>query len=75
MGIGTLTSINPVSLKVTLKTGEQAQLFQFSRSWTPPRTVLQLAAGQLALINVTYFVADDNITCENLLIGLPVCNI
>lgn len=36
------------------------------------RTVLRLAAGPLALVNVTFFVADIGLAAEDLLIGLPV---
>ena len=71
-GIGRMKAIEPVTLSVALKAGETAQRFSFSRSWTPPRTVLHLSSGQLALVNVTYLVADGELTCEDLLIGLPV---
>ena len=72
MGIGKTSAIKPVRLCVALKSEEEAQTFSFSRSWTSLRTVLHLASGQLALANVTFLAADDNLVCEDLLIGLPV---
>lgn len=71
-GIVKRSKIEEVTLQVALKEGDSAQLFTFSRSWTPPRTILRLAAGPLALVNVTYLVADDDLAVEDLLIGLPV---
>lgn len=71
-GIGKMTKIDKVSLQVALKEDETAQSFTFSRRWTPPRTVLRLVAGPLALVNVTFLVADADLAVEDLLIGLPV---
>lgn len=72
-GIGKLSSIAPVRLQVALKKEEQeAQTFSFSRTWTAPRTILHLASGQLALVNIKFLVADDDLACEDLLIGRPV---
>ena len=71
-GIGKITAIEPVRLNVALKTGDEAQSFFVSRTWVAPRTVLQLSSGQLALANVTFLVADDDLACEELIIGLPV---
>lgn len=72
MGIGKLTAIYPVHLQVAPRKSEDAALFSFSRTWTAFRTLLHLAAGQLALANVTYLVADDELACEDPLPGLPV---
>ena len=71
-GIGKIRAIEPVRLQVALKSGSEAASFSFSRTWTSPRTVLHLSSGQLALANVTYLVADDDLACEDILIGLPV---
>lgn len=71
-GIGKLTKIDQVTLQVALKDGESAQEFSSSRTWTPPCTVLCLAAGPLALVNVTFLVANADLSAEELLIGLPV---
>lgn len=71
-GIGKIRKVNPVHIQVALKSGDDAQSFTFSRTWTIPRTVLQLASGQLALANVSFLVADDELACEELIIGLPV---
>ena len=71
-GIRKIHAINPVRLNVALKSGEEPQSFSFSRSWTSPRTVFHLSSGQLALSNVTFPVADDDLAREDLVIGLPV---
>lgn len=71
-GIGKFKKIPPISLQVALKDGDDPQKFTFSRTWTPPRTVLLLSAGPLALVNVTFLVADADLSVEDLLIGLPV---
>ena len=71
-GIGKINAINPVRLNVALKSGEEPQSFSFSRSWTSPRTVLPPSSGQLSLSNVIFLVADDDLACEDLTIGLPV---
>ena len=71
-GIGTMTNIDKVSLQVALKDSSKAQSFSFSRTWTPPRIIFQLFTGTLALVNVTFLVADDELASEDLLIGLPI---
>ena len=71
-GIGKIVDIPPTSLQVALKTGHQAQSFKFSRRWTVPRTIMHLPSGALALQNISFLVADDELACEELLIGLPV---
>ena len=71
-GIGKLKAITPITLSVALKSQTEAETFSFSRSWTVPRTVLQLSSGQLALTNVTFLVADNELTCEDILIGNPL---
>ena len=71
-GIGKFKTIKPVHLLVALRKGEDSKPFTFSHSWTVPRTALHLSSGLLALVNVTYLVADDTLNCEDLLIGRPV---
>lgn len=71
-GVGKITAITPVRLSVALKAGQDPETFSFSRSWTSLRTVLHLSSGQLALSNVTFLVADGDLPCEDLLVGLPV---
>ena len=74
-GIGRMKKIRPMKLQVALKDKQEAQAFTFSRSWTAPRTVLQLPTGPLALLNITYLVADDDLAEGDLLIGLPVLKV
>lgn len=71
-GIGKIAKIEPLVLQVALMKGDKAQTFRFSRTWTPPRTVLRLSTGPLALTNLKFFVADDELAAEEILIGLPV---
>lgn len=58
-GIGRMKKIKPVTLKVDLKDGEEAEKFTFSRVWTVPYIFLKLSAGPLALLNVEFLVADN----------------
>ena len=69
--IGRLHQISPITVQVALK-DEKAQTFTFSRTWKVPRLVLQLAAGQRALLNVNFLVADADLIGEDMLIGRPV---
>lgn len=67
-----MRSIAPVQSKVALIASDEAQSFCFSRTWTVLRTVLHLASRRLALRNLTYLIAHDDLACEDLFIGLPV---
>lgn len=71
-GVGMIYGIKPVKLQVALKDGDQAQEFTCVRPWKRPRVVLQLAAGKLALLNVTFLVTDGDLSSDDLLIGLPL---
>eukprot|EP00171_Calliarthron_tuberculosum_P003723 IDg3723t1 len=53
---------------------EAAELksFNFSRTWTVPRTTLHLSTGPMALRNISFLVSDAHLACESILIGLPV---
>ena len=57
-GIGRLNKIDKVVVQVALKECDTAQQFSLSRSSTVPRVVMDLAARQLALLNVKFLVAD-----------------
>lgn len=57
---------------MALKESDTPSSLTFSRLWTIPRLVLELSAGQTALLNVEFLVADDEIACEYLLVGLTV---
>lgn len=71
-GNGRMIAIKIVRFKVAHKSGEDPQSCSFSRSWTCPRSVMNLATGQLALGNVTFLVANADLACKPLIIGLPV---
>lgn len=67
-----MAKMAPVSLQVVLTDGEDALSFLFSRTWTPARTVLNLNAGPLYLVIVSYLVVDADLSVEDLLVVLPV---
>lgn len=60
-GIVKMTKINKLTLQVALNSTSEAQCITFSRTWTPPRTVLQLFTGPLALVSAKFLVADDEL--------------
>lgn len=62
----------PVRMSVALRLGYEAQIFTFSRTCTAPRTVQKLSSVRMALLNIKFLVAYADLTCEDLLIGLPV---
>lgn len=71
-GIGSLTAINPVAIHLALCQSEDSQSFQFSRSWLAPRLVLHLASGQMTHCSLSLLIADNAVTCEDILISLAV---
>lgn len=71
-GIGKMKKIDTLSLQVAPKDGGDAKEFTFSSTRNSPRTTLELAAGPLALINITFLVADVNLAVEDFLIGLSI---
>lgn len=71
-GIGRIKRIIRVELSVALNTACEPQLLRFSSTWTCPRTVLHLSAGQLDVRNITFLVPGNGLTCEELLIRLAV---
>lgn len=72
-GIGLMTAIAFIKIQVALRDSETTASFTFSRTFHVPRLVLQLSAGQIAVLNVTSLVADEETACEDLLVGLPCC--
>lgn len=67
-----IAAIRPVKLTRALKAGVELKSFTFSRTWTSPRTILHLAAVNIALVNVQYLTADDDLAWEDLFIVLRV---
>lgn len=70
--IGRIAKINPVELSVALKKGVDAYKFRFSRAWTVPRTTMHLPSGKLAMMNLSFLVAEGELACENIIIGRSV---
>lgn len=72
-GIGKIEAIDTVHLEVALtKKDTTKHPYSFSRAWSVPVTVLHLNSGRLALKNIRFLIADDAMTCEDLLIGIAV---
>lgn len=71
-GIGRLEAITPVAIQVALTASDKPESFTFSRVWKVPRLVMELSAGRLALNNISFLVADANLSCEDVLVGHPV---
>lgn len=63
--------ITPASLQAALSMDAKAEKITVSRSWTPLRTVLELSAGPLALLNVKVFVTNAELSAEDLFLRLP----
>lgn len=59
-------------MSVPLKFGDEAHTFSFSPACTAPRTVFQLSSGLMDLLNIRFLVAEEDLTSEDLLMGLPV---
>lgn len=71
-GIGKITVIEPVTFHVALKKGEDPEPFTFSKKWNVPRTILGLSSGILALQHISFFVADDELVANEIIIGRTV---
>lgn len=71
-GVGKLSAITPIHVQVALKSQTEADAFSFFRSLLVPRFTMHLSAGQIALLNVAFLVADSELWNEDLPIGLPL---
>lgn len=71
-GIGRMKSIDPVTVQMSLQQSDAVQYFIFFRSWCIARTTLHLSSGRLVLHNISLLVENDELACEDLLIGYPV---
>lgn len=71
-GLGTLTKVETVTVRVALKNMLMGRHLTFQESGPPPRTVLKLCTGAPALVNVTFLIADDQITHKDPLTGRSV---
>lgn len=69
--ISQMSPIQKVSLSAAFKNGttDSAGSLSFSRTCTVRRTILHLASGNLALMDISFLVANDDLACEGLLIG------
>lgn len=55
-----------------LKKYEDSCQFRFSQIFQVSSTILKQRVGSLTMSEIFYLVADDNMACEPILIGLPV---
>eukprot|EP00171_Calliarthron_tuberculosum_P022172 IDg22172t1 len=71
-GIGKIVAIEPVRIKGALQKISDEAIFTFSRSWKVPVIILNLKVGRMAMKNLSFLVADDQMSAEPLIIGRPV---
>lgn len=71
-GVGKLTAIEPVIIKVALCHEDRTVSFRFSRTRLVLRLVLLLSSGCNALCNILLLVADDDVASGDLLIVFHV---
>lgn len=62
-----MEAITLVNLQISLKKEGKAKTFTF---WCVPRIILHLAFGLLDFEGITYLVREDELECEDLLIGI-----
>lgn len=60
--------VDKISLKLALKNAASPQKFSFPKAWTLPCVLLKLEAEQLEMLNVTFFVAEADLSAKKLLI-------
>lgn len=67
-----MKNISPVVLKVALvEEVLRARIVSFLAIWTAPSTVLKIAKGALALLDVQYLVFYEDLTAQDLHLGIP----
>lgn len=71
-GIGRMSPIAPDRIQVALRGTGEPDTFSISSMWLVPHLVLKLSVGHMALLNDTFFVADEGTAFEDLLIDLLV---
>lgn len=71
-GIGKIKKINEIFIQVSMKDVEKKQSYVFTRISSPPRSILCLSVGPIALENESFFVADGKLSDGKLLTGYPV---
>lgn len=57
--IGTIETITPLFLQVSLNSETKEQHFRFSSRWTVPMIIWHISPGQLALTNILFLITDD----------------
>lgn len=67
-----MAAIAPISIQVSPQDSRNLTTFTFSRTWHVTRLELKLSFGQIALLNVSFLVTDDEKECGDLLFGLLV---
>lgn len=62
-----MVSIGPVIIQAAIGQDSKAQTFTFSPEWSVLGLILNLPADQIAVLNISFFVADAEFLCEDLL--------
>ena len=71
--IGTLQPIPRTTLSMPVtSTSQPPSTFTCSRKWIVPRTMIEVASGNLCLLNIAYMVVDGELSTEDVLIGRPI---
>lgn len=65
-------AIKPVTVQMAPAADANPQMFQLSREWKVPRLNFPIALGPLALLNISFLASDDDLGCEDFLVGQPV---
>lgn len=71
-GIGRITAIQHVTIRLALQQSADAHFFRFSRAWGGPRTILQLGSGQPVLENTSFLASEESLAAEVIPIVRPV---
>lgn len=63
-GIVKITLINKISLEVAVKDEriQDSEGFPFSGAWTTPQIIIHLTSGMLALMNISFLIAGDDLS-------------
>lgn len=71
-GIVAISKINPIASQVSIQGASEPSMFLVSSVLLVPRVVLQLLAGNMELVNISFVVADCYTVFQYLVISLPV---
>lgn len=72
-GIGKIQTIPTTQINMPIMEEDKQPIkFTSTRVWKAPRTILRVASGPLALLNISYLMVHGDPAPEDLLVGRPV---